>query len=530
MPLVKSVVTKLTVEGVEDAKLRIEEVKIKADELKRDNPAIVPHVDKTKALLEARLLRAGLKAELEKAITQKVDVRTSMFDKLASKLQSASLFGGGAQNVQDASGFLGTTGALAGTPEGLAGITAAAGALLVEITGLVSGFAAATAGVGAFGLLALPTFDKIKTAYTAISAAQKTYNNAEALYKESPTKTNATAAANALLKLKAAQESMGPSTARAVGGIHDLIGTFDKMAQAFQPTVMKVFNDGLKIANSLLPDLKPLATAAGTAIDGLLKQLGKFVNSAGFKSWLASFGKLVGPSVTAIGQGIGKVTVSLGKLLTVMSAHDVVHALNIAFDTLNGTIIGIRWAVDIAMKAWSIFEHTILGTFRLIIDGAAKAFGFLPVIGPELRKAQAAFNNWANGIEGALAGITATAGITSSSLAGVANAAINAFSKAKGPGSLTGIGSATPHASGGPAGGLILVGERGPELLRVPRNSYVYNHHETTSMLSGRSGGNHYTIVQNIPAAVDRVAVGRATVEAIRAFEKTSGAGWRASH
>ena len=42
---------------------------------------------------------------------------------------------------------------------------------------------------------------------------------------------NATAAANALVKLKAAQDSMGPSTRMAVTGIHDLVTEFDRASE-----------------------------------------------------------------------------------------------------------------------------------------------------------------------------------------------------------------------------------------------------------------------------------------------------------
>ena len=75
------------------------------------------------------------------------------------------------------------------------------------------------------------------------------------------------------------------------------------MSKAFQPAAFKVFNDALKIANTLLPDLKPFADAAAKAIDGLLKGVDKFAGSTAFKDWLKQFEKLTGPSITAIGTG-----------------------------------------------------------------------------------------------------------------------------------------------------------------------------------------------------------------------------------
>src|SRR4029077_14562571 len=85
-----------------------------------------------------------------------------------------------------------------------------------ELVALASGFAAAAVGVGAFGLLALPTFEKEKNAYTAISTAQTAYNTAVDKEKLDPTKSNATAVATALLNLKAAQDQAGPGTTAAI--------------------------------------------------------------------------------------------------------------------------------------------------------------------------------------------------------------------------------------------------------------------------------------------------------------------------
>src|SRR5499433_1695997 len=184
MPLVKSVSVLMKTEGYDDAKLKIDRLKVASEELAREKPEIKPQIDKTKALLEARLLRDGIKRELAGSL----DVSSSKLSLFEKLFQKFSIFGSDAQQrISDASGVFGNIGAVASSPEGLAAVTAAAASLLVEVTGIVSGFAAAGAGVGAFGLLALPTFNKIKNAYTTIDAAQKKYNAAVALNKENPT-------------------------------------------------------------------------------------------------------------------------------------------------------------------------------------------------------------------------------------------------------------------------------------------------------------------------------------------------------
>ena len=48
------------------------------------------------------------------------------------------------------------------------------------------------------------------------------------------------------------------------------------------------------------------------------------------------------------------------------------------------------------------------------------------------------------------------------------------------------VSGITGRAKGGPAEGLTLVGEEGPELLALPRGSYVYNNGDTKSVLAGK--------------------------------------------
>lgn len=74
--------------------------------------------------------------------------------------------------------------------------------------------------------------------------------------------------------------------------------------------------------------------------------------------------------------------------------------------------------------------------------------------------------------------------------------------------SLSGYQSGTPYAPGG----LALVGERGPELVALPRGSQVYTAQETRSLT--RSGGDTYHITNNIYAA-DPLQAGRAVEETL---------------
>ena len=512
MPIIKIVSVPIKVSGAAEAQLQIGKVSAAADKLAAANPTITPQIDSAKALLQARLLRAGITAEL------------------ANAGSGAGGGGGLFSKLLGTGGSGGTTlASVAGSPVGIAAITAAGSALVVEIAAVVSGFAAATAGVGAFGILAIPTITKITAAVTAIGAAT----------------TKA--------QLAKAWDAVPRSLVPAVQGVLSLKSAFDKLAASMQPQVLKVFNDGLKIANALLPALLPFAKAAAAAIDGLLSRFAKFAGSSGFKGWLAQFSQLSGPAITAIGTGIGKIINDVGKLLTRFSAHDVTHAINFLVDPIVFGLTAIRNTIGWLMTGWDAASHAIeaawrkvafstvqvggiilqgvrfivgqvLNLFKAIVDGAAKAFGWVPGIGGKLRTAAAAFDRFAAGVIGSLASAQAAVGSLQASLDGLhgktiyVNTVINSV-----PGPVRGH-----QAAGGyTALGWNLVGEQGPELIAPPQGSYVYNHQQTAALLSGQSPGNTYNINVYVPVSANKRQTGADIVEAIREFEQGSGHGWR---
>jgi hypothetical protein len=241
-------------------------------------------------------------------------------------------------------------------------------ALLTEVTGLVSGFAAAGAGAGAFALLAMPAFKAVGTAYTQINTDQKAYD--DALTK--------TAKNTALKKLQQDYKDLDPAERGAVRGLQGLMATYHQMAKEFEPDAFKVFNDGLKLAGELLPDVTPFADTFAHSVDGLLQRADKFAGSKGFKDWLAQFHQLEGPSIDAIGNGIGKVAVQVGHLLTTMSAKDVVHTINIAFDALAGTIQFVAFTVHRLMIAWDAYSSAFRTVrHNLSADTAAMRIDFV---------------------------------------------------------------------------------------------------------------------------------------------------------
>ena len=145
-----------------------------------------------------------------------------------------------------------------------------------------------------------------------------------------------------------------------------------------------------------------------------------------------------------------------------------------------------------------------------IINGAAKAFGWVPGIGPKLRQAAAWFNDFKVKVNNQLGGIKDR------------NPKVTAHTHGKGE--VDALGNSvsrlhnkdiyvTGHVNGAAAfnvaqgflprhargtdyapGGWSLVGEEGPELVNMPRGSHVIPTARSARMMSGGDGGIHITI------------------------------------
>jgi hypothetical protein len=303
-----------------DTQEKLDEITAKADRLKELNPDIKVRVETAEASAKMALLRDELKATAKNAkVTVDENGGSSKGGLIGRLLYGADFAEGGGSGSGDVGGLAGMAPDLSPMMIAIGAAIPLVLALAAELTGLISGLAAAGAGAGAFAALAYPAFEKVKGAMSD-TAAQ-------------------------LAKLS-------PDERGAVLGIRGLKTEYEKMAKAFEPEAFKVFNAGLKDANELLPAITPFADTFATSLTGLLKQVGKFADSKGFKDWLTQFQKLEGPSVKAIGDGIGRIATNFGKLLTSMSAKDVVHAINIAFDVLSGTIKGLDWVVTHLMHSW----------------------------------------------------------------------------------------------------------------------------------------------------------------------------------
>jgi phage-related protein len=333
-------------------------------------------VDGSRTWTELVAIEREMDALNGKTAHLKVDVDQGSMSLLSRLLGG----GGGLRGLLAGFPAIGALPAGAGGVGAIGAIAAAAAAALPVIAMLASGFVAAGAGAVAFGAMAKPAIANVQTAYTQLKTAQDAY--AKAAYVESidPTKAHATALKNAGDALKYYQQqvhALGPAGASAVQAIQNLISKGGQLQTAFQPTATKVFGAGLKAIYDLLPAALPMAQQFGNALAGLLTQFDKFANSASFKSWLSSFTKLIGPSATAIGQGIGQVAIQVGKLMTIFSGKDVASAIHTTFNIITGALIGLRYLINGIRSGWDQLSASMKSEGKAIgIDLHAVASAF----------------------------------------------------------------------------------------------------------------------------------------------------------
>ena len=424
-----------------DGKAQLDAIKAKAERLGFKDVVIKVRVDGAGRAI----------GELQAVKAEEDRVRGSLLNRIGG-----SFFGLGPGGTGAGPGTL--AGLSPGILAGLAAAVPAAEALLVELTGIVSGFAAAGAGAGAFYVLAHPAINNLMGDIKALGAANQAAGFAQQKAQLDPTKANLQAAQNAQLRYQAIYRQMGADAGPAAAGALKLHDAFVKLTTAFQPQVFKILGDGISILTHLLPAAVPLATAFAKALDPLLKQADRFVQSKGFADWLKQFTSLVGPSVTAIGEGVGKVAVAFGKLLTTMNAADVAKSIGIAFNTVAAIISGTAAVVARLMSNWdqmsSAAKHAasdVVAAFKGMAAGISASWATaIAVIGAIPGKIKGFFadaGSWLvqagrNIIMGLVHGIESMIGAVASAIGGVVSKirSFLPFSPAR-EGPLSGAGS-----------------------------------------------------------------------------------------
>lgn len=217
---------------------------------------------------------------------------------------------------------------------------------------------------------------------------------------------------------------------------------------------------------------------------------------------------LLALAVVAVGVAV---VIAYKKFQTFRDIVRIVWAVITGWIRVNVAIIkGLFKAVTaaariLAVSFLSVLVRPLLTAFSIILHGAAFAFGWIPGIGPKLRRARDAFDAFKDQINGIIERIRGKKTFVLD--AHVTQATRNAFAlylntpssrifttyfqTVRLPGSrLAGFAGGTDYAPGGMA----LVGERGPEIVNLPRGAQVIPNNRIGS---GR-GGDVYITVQNV--------------------------------
>lgn len=206
--------------------------------------------------------------------------------------------------------------AISGATAGIAALGAAAAGLgpaivpvAAVLTGAIGGLsvplAAATAGLGAFALFAVPAFQKVFTGAAQADKALKAIDNA----LTNKQRQTAIAKYNQLLGSWSTQQTA------AVLSLNLLKNAFHGFQQALAPQIFGVFNAGIKVASALLPSLAALAKATGPALISLANGLAAAFKGPEFKAFVAFLAAQAGPAITAFGTVLGNLAVGFARML-----------------------------------------------------------------------------------------------------------------------------------------------------------------------------------------------------------------------
>jgi phage-related protein len=278
------------------------------------------------------------------------------------------LFGGGGKGGGGSGGLsLGDLapgmGSLTGIASMLAVVEAAVMVIGPEVGALATGLTAAGLGVGSFAALAIPAIKGVASEYQNLNAVNQKYQQAVALEKLDPTKGHAAAVKAALDQVNLvgqAYQKLPGDEQGAIDGIYRLTHAFQAQAKAFEPTAFKVLNEGLRVANELLPYVGQFASAVAPAIEHLVGGLGRFVGGGEFRYFMGFLQSLAGPVLTAVGSGMKGLGERVMMLMETFSKKDVINAVNIAFRLLGFTVQLVQGLIMEGMGAWDLLTQVIL--------------------------------------------------------------------------------------------------------------------------------------------------------------------------
>lgn len=272
---------------------------------------------------------------------------------------------------------------------------------------------------------------------------------------------------------------------------------------------------GVTIWTALAPILPFIAAGAALAavINGLVQRVGGWnavlQQSRGTvqQLWAVVSSNLI-PSLSALFSRIsGDVIPSLQRLYNIV-APVLVPWLRILATTFGSLLVASMWvSINVVNALWGVLSRlinivsTVIGWIRNLasvlgtIRGAATAgvSGVSEILSSPFRAALNTIRSIADQISGIVRSITDKVNSARNAASGMVNSI-----KGRIPGFAEGVRNYS--------GGLAVVGEKGPELVDLPRGSSVYSNPESRAMLGGRTINFYGNITLSTPESVDRFA------------------------
>jgi acid phosphatase family membrane protein YuiD len=381
-------------------------------------------------------------------------------------------------------------------------------------------------GMAALGRAGVTFTEQQKTQIKTLVKSGDVLGAQKIILKEVESQVGGTAAASA---------TMGEKLSVAFGNFKEQVGTallplLDKLQRLFLEKIIPAFSqfvtgmqNGTGTGGTFAAIMKTVWSILSETYN-ILKKFAPVIMTvvAGFLAYAAAV------KIAAITQGIFNAVLAanpIGIVIALIAA--LVVGLVIAYkksETFRNIVDNAFYVVKVgaltlAKVAVSAFK-TIIGMFLLVVSalvsGAAKAFGWVPGLGPKLKAAAANVSKFKDDTNAALAKVdkkltisldTAAAKRSADEVAAYyrsrdwsANAQVQIrFSKYGGNG-MPGNAAGTDNWRGGPT----WVGERGPEIVDVPRGARIIPANKTAAAV-GR-GGDTYNFNGPVGATPEQVA------------------------
>lgn len=285
--------------------------------------------------------------------------------------------------------------------------------------------------------------------------------------------------------LKDALEGNGVTSDGTVGKIERLGVALRAIGKWIQANVIPVVASLVRwFTSELLPAWQRAADSVMPALRDAMKEVGST-----FSDNREVFAQ-IGGALKAIGYVITDVLIPVFAFLVRVSLPQITGNFRTFVTVINKIVLP-------AIRALATY---MLNTMHIMINSASKAFGWVPGIGPKLRKAAADFNEFERKVNAALNGIKKNVTVSVNVRINGASARVTTHGNSvtvqqTGSGRQTsatvralahgGIAGGIPGAQGGgPRSGLTWVGERGPELAELQPGTRVYSHEDSMRMTS----------------------------------------------